>query len=209
MRSVSLRTLFLCRHIGKVFLYSLPPPLTSHLRSWPLPGFLFLYSTYLHFVYYLFPLSLAVPQQNASPESASASVTSLKLNTVLGTQEGLSKCVLSECMNAFAFYENPWGKGTVNAGPCGSRNQSQMTEDNYSSQLGCGLSPELSWLFWVPGQPPPRLTEPKSLCRSLKFSERPQSSVGSGTRGAQNVSGNFKSYGARISCDLRWKTGNK
>lgn len=23
--------------------------------------------------------------------------------------------MLSECVNAFAFYENPWGKDTVNA----------------------------------------------------------------------------------------------
>ena len=101
---------------GRASLNSLPPPLTSHLPSWP-PSRAFSFSTALIFALYIiyFFVSRCSSTERKPRESASASVASLKLSTVLGTQGGLSKCVLSECMSAFAFYENPWGKGTVNA----------------------------------------------------------------------------------------------
>lgn len=82
-----------------------PPPLTPHRRSWsPSLAFFFLRSTYLHCVFYIYLFICCCCSRGRKPrESASSTVTSLKLNMGLRTWKGLSKCMLSECVNAFTF----------------------------------------------------------------------------------------------------------
>ena len=99
----------------------------------PLPWFSFFFTALISTVcFYIYLFICCCSSTECKPrESASSTVTSLKLNTCLRTWKGLSKCMLSECLNAFTFMKT-LGWRYCYLRHVGEGTQSQMTWDNYS-----------------------------------------------------------------------------